>query len=57
MSGQALQQFNDGYNKRLNAQWQSDKEVARAASVAAGGNPAAQQTAVDAMAPPAPHEA
>jgi hypothetical protein len=28
MSGQALQQFNDGYNKHLNAQYVLDKEAA-----------------------------
>jgi hypothetical protein len=56
MSGQALQQFNNGYNKRLNAQYAIDKEVARAASEATGGNAAAQQAAMDAIAPPAPHD-
>jgi hypothetical protein len=56
MSGQALQQFNNGYNKGLNAQYAIDKEVARAASEAAGGNAAAQQAAMDAIAPPAPND-
>jgi hypothetical protein len=41
MCGQALQQFNDGYNKQLNAQYAIDKEVARAAAEATGGNAAA----------------
>jgi hypothetical protein len=56
MSGQALQQFNDGYNRCLNAQYQIDKDTARAASIAAGGDAAAQQLAVDAIAPPGPHD-
>jgi hypothetical protein len=53
MTGQALQQFNDGYNRQLNAQYAIDKEAARAAVEAASGNEAAQQTAMAGVAPPA----
>jgi hypothetical protein len=56
MSGQALQQFNDGYNQQLNAQYAIDKEAARAAAEAAGGNAAAQQAAVAGVAPLAPND-
>ena len=56
LTGQALQQFNDGYMKRLTAQYDILKEAARQTSIAAGEDVAQQQVAVDAIAPPGPQD-
>ena len=56
MSGQALHQFNKGYNDALQTQHFADREAARQAGIAAGEDVATQDRRVASVAPPGPHD-